>query len=219
MTNFFIHLRQYSNYSLLESSFKIEEIVNLCKENKMPAIALTDSQNMFGSFEFSLSCKNNGIQPILGIDLHLEKLDSVEIESKILLLIKNKTGYRNLIKLMSKVYSDNENNNKITLEDLKENSDGLICLTGGIHGPIAKLFLKNDVKGADNLIQKFLSVYKNNLFIELSREGLEDEKRTENYFLSNAHKYNVPSMETLCGMHIADLALFYRRFVLVDSGT
>ena len=196
MTNFFIHLRQYSNYSLLESSFKIEEIVNLCKENKMPAIALTDSQNMFGSFEFSLSCKNNGIQPILGIDLHLEKLDSVEIESKILLLIKNKTGYRNLIKLMSKVYSDNENNNKITLEDLKENSDGLICLTGGIHGPIAKLFLKNDVKGADNLIQKFLSIYKNNLFIELSREGLEDEKRTENYFLSNAHKYNVPIVAT-----------------------
>ena len=196
MTNFFIHLRQYSNYSLLESSFTIEEIVNLCKENKMPAIALTDSQNMFGSFEFSLICKNNGIQPILGIDLHLEKLDSVEIESKILLLIKNKTGYRNLIKLMSKVYSDNENNNKITLEDLKENSDGLICLTGGIHGPIAKLFLKNDVKGADNLIQKFLSIYKNNLFIELSRQDLEDEKRTENYFLSNAYKYNIPIVAT-----------------------
>ena len=74
MTNFFIHLRQYSNYSLLESSFKIEEIVNLCKENKMPAIALTDSQNMFGSFEFSLTCKNNGIQPILGIDLTLSHM-------------------------------------------------------------------------------------------------------------------------------------------------
>ena len=56
---------------------------------------------------------------------------------------------------------------KTELEDLKENSDGLICLTGGIHGPIAKLFLKNDVKGADNLIQKFLSIYKDNLFIEL----------------------------------------------------
>ena len=61
----FVHLRQYSNYSLLESSFKINEIINLCNENKMPAIALTDKQNLFGAFEFSLVAKKNGIQPIL----------------------------------------------------------------------------------------------------------------------------------------------------------
>ena len=65
----FIHLRQYSNYSLLESSFKINEIINLCKKHQMPAIALTDKQNLFGAFEFSLEAQKNGIQPILGINL------------------------------------------------------------------------------------------------------------------------------------------------------
>ena len=69
MKNLFVHLRQQSNYSLLESSFHINDIIDLCKTNKMPAIALTDTQNMFGSFEFSLCCKKNGIQPILGLNL------------------------------------------------------------------------------------------------------------------------------------------------------
>ena len=70
----FVHLRQYSNYSLLESSFKINEIINLCKKHQMPAIALTDKQNLFGAFEFSLEAQKNGIQPILGINLELKKI-------------------------------------------------------------------------------------------------------------------------------------------------
>ena len=160
MKNLFIHLRQHSNYSLLESSFKVDEIVNLCKENKMPAIALTDTQNMFGAFEFSLTCQKNRVQPILGINLQLENLNKLEKVSKILLLIKNEIGYKNIIKLMSKIYSDNESNNKITLKDLKDNSEGLICLTGGIHGPIGKFFLKSNTTTANNLLEVFLSIYK-----------------------------------------------------------
>ena len=196
MKNLFIHLRQHSNYSLLESSFKVDEIVNLCKENKMPAIALTDTQNMFGAFEFSLTCQKNRVQPILGINLQLENLNRLEKVSKILLLIKNEIGYKNIIKLMSKIYSDNESNNKITLKDLKDNSEGLICLTGGIHGPIGKFFLKNNITTANNLLEVFLSIYKENLFIEISRHGLESEKKTESYFLSSAYKYKIPIVAT-----------------------
>ena len=106
----FIHLRQYSNYSLLESSFKINEIINLCKKHQMPAIALTDKQNLFGAFEISLEAQKNGIQPILGINLELEKIDDLELPSNILLLIKNYEGYKNIINLMTKYYSTDENN-------------------------------------------------------------------------------------------------------------
>ena len=131
----FVHLRQFSNYSLLESSFKINEIISLCKENKMPAISLTDKQNMFGAFEFSLEAQKNGIQPILGINLELNKIENFNKPSNILLLIKNHNGYKNVISLMSKFYNSEENN-FINFEDLQKFNEGLICLSGGIHGPI-----------------------------------------------------------------------------------
>ena len=104
MKNLFIHLRQYSNYSLLESSFRINEIINLCKEYKMPAISLTDKQNLFGSFEFSLLAQKNGIQPIIGIDLELKNINNYPKNSNILLLIKNYNGYKNVINLMNLFY-------------------------------------------------------------------------------------------------------------------
>ena len=115
----FVHLRQFSNYSLLESSFKINEIISLCKENKMPAISLTDKQNMFGAFEFSLEAQKNGIQPILGINLELNKIENFNKPSNILLLIKNHNGYKNVISLMSKFYNYEENN-FINFEDLQK---------------------------------------------------------------------------------------------------
>ena len=79
----FVHLRQYSNYSLLESSFRINEIIDTCKKNSMPAVALTDKQNLFGAFEFSLKAQKTGIQPILGIDLELGKIEHLETTSNI----------------------------------------------------------------------------------------------------------------------------------------
>ena len=145
----FVHLRQYSNYSLLESSFRINEIINLCKENKMPAIALTDKQNLFGAFEFSLEAQKNGVQPILGIEVELKKIDHLELPSYILLLIKDYQGYKNIINLMTKFYSNSENN-LINLNDLKNNNDGLICLSGGINGPIGKTILSKNKLWIEN---------------------------------------------------------------------
>ena len=97
MKNLFIHLRQYSNYSLLQSSLKIDEIVELCKNNKMPAISLVDEQNMFGALEFSTSCSSNGIKPILGITCTIGPIPKLDEDSKLLFLVKNENGYKNLI--------------------------------------------------------------------------------------------------------------------------
>ena len=133
----FVHLRQYSNYSLLESSFRINEIIDTCKKNSMPAVALTDKQNLFGAFEFSLKAQKTGIQPILGIDLELGKIEHLETTSNILLLIKNYEGYKNVINLMTKYFS-NEEENLINFNELEKNKEGIICLSGGINGPIGK---------------------------------------------------------------------------------
>ena len=191
----FIHLRQYSNYSLLESSFRIKEIINLCIEQCMPAIALTDKQNLFGAFEFSLEAQKKGIQPILGINLELKKLDNLELPSNILLLIKNYEGYKNVINLMSKHFSNDENN-LINFNDLQMNNEGIICLSGGAEGPIGKSLLFKDIATAQEILMNLNTIYKDNFFIELTRSGLDDEKKTENFFLSSANKFNIPIVAT-----------------------
>ena len=191
----FVHLRQYSNYSLLESSFRIKDIINLCKLHKMPAIALTDKQNLFGAFEFSLEAQKNGVQPILGIDLELKKIDHLELPSHILLLIKDYEGYKNIISLMTKFYNTSEDN-LINLDDLKKYSRGLICLSGGISGPIGKSILSKNKLAAEKLLNEFKSIYNENFYIELTRSGIEDENKTENFFLSSAKKFNIPVVAT-----------------------
>ena len=191
----FIHLRQYSSYSLLESSFRINEIINICKEHHMPAIALTDKQNLFGAFEFSLEAQKNGIQPILGINLELGKIDDLELPSNILLLIKNYEGYKNVINLMTKHYNDEEGN-LLNLTDLEKNKEGIICLSGDINGPISKSILFKNFIVAEKILINLNSIYKDNFFIELNRSGLEDEKKTEDFFLSSANKFNIPVVAT-----------------------
>jgi len=191
----FIHLRQYSSYSLLESSFRINEIINICKEHHMPAIALTDKQNLFGAFEFSLEAQKNGIQPILGINLELGKIDDLELPSNILLLIKNYEGYKNVINLMTKHYNDEEGN-LLNLTDLEKNKEGIICLSGDTNGPISKSILFKNSTVAEKILINLNSIYKDNFFIELNRSGLEDEKKTEDFFLSSANKFNIPVVAT-----------------------
>ena len=83
MTNPFIHLRTQSSYSLAESALKIKKLVSLAKINNMPAIALTDNNNMFGSLEFSIECINNGIQPIIGSSINLLDVKFKNIPSQI----------------------------------------------------------------------------------------------------------------------------------------
>ena len=192
--NTFVHLRQYSNYSLLESSFKINEIIDLCKEHKMPAISLTDKQNLFGAFEFSLEAKKNGIQPILGINLEIKKLGDLENPSSILLLIKNNCGYKNVINIMTNYYNNEENN--INFNDLEKNSDGIICLSGNIDGPISQLALLNNTASAEKTLIKLNSIYKDNFFIELTRSDNGKERKIENFLLSLANKHNVPVVAT-----------------------
>ena len=97
----FIHLRLFSLYSLLESTLKIEKIIQLAEKYQMPAIALTDKNNLFGALEFSLYAQKNGIQPINGIVVDLKYIDSQnqEFYGEILLLAKDEKGFHNLLKL------------------------------------------------------------------------------------------------------------------------
>ena len=106
MNNPFIHLRSLSTYSLAESTLKIKDLVSIAKKNNMPAIALTDNNNMFGVFEFAQECVKNNIQPIIGTSINVENILFNKF-SQLTFLVKNEIGYKNSLHLSSLSHLNN----------------------------------------------------------------------------------------------------------------
>ena len=131
MSKPFIHLRTLSSYSLSESALKIKKIINLAKQNKMPAIALTDNNNMFGTFEFALECSANGIQPIIGSSINILDINYKNKFSQLSFLVKNEVGYQNLLRISSLAQTSQNNSVGVYLKDLENHSGGLFCFVGG----------------------------------------------------------------------------------------
>ena len=117
----FIHLRTQSSYSLAESAIKIDKLVKLALKNNMPAIALTDNNNMFGTLEFSLECQKNGIQPIIGTSINIFDISYKNRLSQLNFLVKNEKGYKNLLFLSSKSHIEqNSSLVGVTIDDIIE---------------------------------------------------------------------------------------------------
>ena len=112
----FIHLRVHSAYSLSEGAIKIPELISLCKEHDMPAVALTDTGNLFGALEFSTAASHSGLQPLIGCQLLIDrpedcggksvhrKTSQYALNDTLILLVQNQVGYRNLVKLVSRSF-------------------------------------------------------------------------------------------------------------------
>src|ERR1700722_12037553 len=143
----FIHLRVHTAYSLSAGAIKVKELVALCKANKMPAVAITDSGNLFGALEFATACAEAGIQPIIGCEVALVTHEAGDTPrgqralERVVLLVQSETGYRNLLALVSKSFLDGDAGAEpaIALAELAAQSDGLLCLTGGAQGPLGRL--------------------------------------------------------------------------------
>lgn len=188
----FIHLRVHSVYSLLESSVKIEELISLCLQNKMPAVAVTDSGNLFGSLEFAEYAANRGIQLIIGCNIIIRHLEQ---NLSILLLAKNEQGYTNLVTLVSESFKKRKNNSDIPYVDFDELlnlSSGLIALTGGYDGILAQLLLKQDKE----TIKRLLLAFDGHLYVELQRHGLNKELELEEALIDFTYQHNIPLVAT-----------------------
>lgn len=197
----FVHLRLHSSYSLLQGAIKIPQIADLVKKNKMPAVALTDTGNLFGSLEFSLACAGNGVQPIIGCSVQLEigqdKHGRPET-GEILLLAKDKEGYQNLLKIVSESFRLSEDcHHPILSKDLLENyNKGLIALTGGVEGVLGKLLLREQEKLAEENLVHLLGIFSDRIYVELQRHGTEQEKQIEKSLIDLAYKYKIALVAT-----------------------
>ena len=154
MGNKFVHLKLHTEYSLLEGVGKIDEYVKRAGELGINALAITDT-SMFGAIEFFKKCKNAGIKPIIGLEVFIEGFTLID-DYSLVLLAKNKNGYRNLSKLSSKSYSRfQRGRNKIKYGDLLEYSEDLYILSGGVNSEAVKGILDLENTQVRKVIEKY----------------------------------------------------------------
>ena len=195
----FVHLRVHTAYSLSEGALKIPQVVKLSQQHGMHAVAMTDTNNMFGALEFSQACSKAGVQPIVGAQVALKINKDATKHPTIVLIAQNETGYKNLLKIMTTLYLEKEKeaaDPHVTFEELQDKSDGLLCLSGGVTGPIGQALLNGQKNDAKKLTQKFLDLFQDRFYMELMRHGLESEQKTENDFIELAYDLNIPLVAT-----------------------
>lgn len=185
----FIHLRIHTAYSLCEGAVKVSSLVKECTNNKMPACAISDTNNMFGVLDFALQCSSSGIQPITACQLDVSFTDII---APIVLIAKNETGYKNILKLITCHYYKFP----INIENLREHRNGVIALSGGYKGPAGVLFLRNTRSLATDFLNKMSSIFADNFYIEISRTHVVDESKTEDFFVNYALDKNIPLVAT-----------------------
>ncbi len=148
-------------YSLSEGAIRIKDLAKLCVEQAMPAVAITDTNNLFGGMEFSSSMRQAGVQPIIGCQLSLAMTQAALRQGggkgvaasgrdAVVVLVQNARGYANLLRLLAVAYgADAQSDPRVPLADLCAHAEGLIVLTGGPEGPIGRLLLEGRREAAD----------------------------------------------------------------------
>ena len=206
----FVHLRVHSAYSLLEGALTIPKLVSLAAEERMPALALTDTNNLFGALEFSEYAAQAKIQPIIGCTLSLSfaaepeaRPDSGELvkhinHGRIALLAKDANGYANLIKLSTEAYRYGADSGEalVTIAHLALHQEGLIALTGGPDGVIDRAIAANDFRFAETALNQLKGIFGDRLYIELQRHGLAQERTIEPLLLDLAYDNHLPIVAT-----------------------
>lgn len=190
----FVDLHRHSEYSLLDGSIKIKDMV----DNTYYAGALTDHGNMFGHLKYYKEMKRQGKIPIIGIEGYMTSINGAKDRNHIILLCKNQTGYKNLSELTSSSYNTENFYYKphITWEALETHSQGLICLSACMGGELAKSVLKRDDALSRQIIERFLNIFHDDFYIEVQRHFIENENYLNNRLIELAKEYNIKVVAT-----------------------
>ncbi|MBW7837784.1 MAG: PHP domain-containing protein, partial [Sphingomonadales bacterium] len=212
----FIHLRVHSAYSLSEGAIHIKALAKLCAKADMPAVAVTDTNNLFGALEASAVLASAGVQPIVGCALAVELPKSETGPSQtlrekpafVVFLAQNARGYRNLMALVSKAHLEGvAGEPSVKIDDLAGASEGLICLTGGAEGPLGRLLRNGQDVAASALLECLKAIFPGRLYIELQRHDTDAEHVTEEKFIDLAFAHGLPLVATN-DVHFASRDMF-----------
>jgi DNA polymerase-3 subunit alpha len=205
----FIHLRVHSAYSLREGALHVKKLPGLCEKLGFPAIAVADTNNLFGALEFSESAVKAGVQPIMGLQLALAYAESAPGEravdpAPVALYAQTEAGWRNLMALSTAAYLETDTSQlpHVTPSMLAAHAEGVICLTGGAGGPVGKLLQAHRRPAAEALVARLAAMFPNRLYVEIQRHGsggplrTAPEEATEPGFIEIAYARDLPLVAT-----------------------
>jgi DNA polymerase-3 subunit alpha len=195
----FIHLHTHSDYSLLDSCCKIDDLVVAAAAQKMPALALTDYGNMFGAAEFYSKVKTAGMKPIIGMEAYLapNRLEKSKLIYHLVLLAKDQTGYQNLMFLASQGYLDGfYYKPRIDKALIREHAQGLIGTSACLKGEIPQRLLHGQYGEAKALAREYLEVFSGDFYLEIQRHGLSADKTVNEGMLKLSKELNIPLIAT-----------------------
>ena len=201
----FVHLHLHTEYSLLDGACRIARLLDRVQEMGQTAVAITDHGCMYGVIEFYKAAKKRGIKPILGCEVYVAKrtrFDKVhELDSEnrhLVLLCENETGYRNLIAMVSKSWTEGfYNRPRVDFELLQQHHEGLIALSACLAGEIPRALMRNDYNGAKEATLRYRDIFgEGNFFLELQDHGLENQHYVNPQIIRLSKETGIPLVVT-----------------------
>ena len=212
----FTHLHVHSNYSLLDSTIRIDDLVKTASNDKMNALALTDHGNMFGALDFYLAAKKYGLKPIIGCELYLAPgnrfmrgnntsgdeevapyATSRSGMNHLILLVQNEIGYKNLCHLVSSGFLEGfYYKPRIDKDILKEYSEGLIATSACLKGEVSNLCLIGDMDRAKEAASFYRDIFKGNFYLELQQNGVPQQMLVNQRFQELSKDLGIPLIAT-----------------------
>ncbi|MBX9916093.1 MAG: DNA polymerase III subunit alpha [Nitrosomonas sp.] len=197
----FIHLRLHSEYSILDSTIRIPDVVAKAVADQMPALALTDLANVFGLVKFYQSAYKNGIKPILGCDVWITNESDRNKPIRLLLLCQSRDGYLLLSRLLSRAYRENQYHGRAEIRESWLHPDewgtqGLIALSGARFGDVGLAILQNNPQQAEIQARKWAGLFPERFYLEIQRDGHPNEAMLVQQSLALARQLNLPVVAT-----------------------
>jgi len=204
----FVHLKVRSAYSLTEGANKVDKVVALAKANDMPAVGVTDRNNLFGALEFSQYAAKAGVQPVVGCELGIRREDGTATANAapgktipadwLTLLVQNERGYLNLMRLVSRAHLEFKTGSQtaLPLAELDGNTEGLLALVGYPASGLGRLLAAGQGPAAAHLVERLQALFDGRLYVELQRHGEEIERRIEEPLLDLAYSRSLPLVAT-----------------------
>ena len=195
----FVHLRLHSEFSIVDSTCRIDDVVQAAADDQQPALAITDLSNLFGAIKFYKEARGKGLQPILGAEIFLEGLGvDPHALSRIMVLVQSSQGYLNLSELLARAWTQNmvKNNAVIKLAWLQELSEGLILLSGAQAGPVGQALMQGDTSRAAEIALQLASIFTHRFYLELQRAGRPEDNAHVVAAVKLASRLSLPVVAT-----------------------
>jgi len=194
----FVHLRLHTEFSLVDSTLRIKKMMPAVEEGGMPAIAMTDQNNLFAMVKFYRAAMGQGLKPIFGVDVLLQDENDQNLLYHMILLCQNNQGYLNVSKLISKAYQEGQilGVPRVKREWVKELNEGIIALSGGKSGDIGYSLLADNKEEAERRLKEWKDVFPDRYYLELQRTGRTGDERYLQSAVELAVANDVPVVAT-----------------------